>query len=608
MKFVIIVSLFIVNMYASNCIQEYGKYPTLTSMWTIRINNKVDIYGCKVIPIYAFLKDTNNIELMDAIDENPTILEPLFTLFKNKNILELIVKDERLKTILIDNAENKKFLSNMNYLFKKELNTYRINRIRRDSDYLQYFILAAANAKNDKQLMKYYKELQNISVDKIDALAFVSFALGNSYKFDYLLKNFFTLKKNLSSKQLTELVQYPVEFAYFLYPSKEDMNLPYGVNLYEKQKQFQKLIINIYTTAYAHYASSNEDENEMALSIVKNIYPYIVSQPNYNDIQNLLDGLIKEDFISDMYTSDDPCSDKSQDNYANLFGGDNLKDILRFKREQPNLYKELLDSESQSKNIISLFYISNIYNTFSKDKKDIFFNLLNDLGSDKYETSIVLKQLENIKYFDDVVKIWDYNQYVKASDDDLGGMSAPKYKFILTTSSYSQESPSVLDYLLENKIDEAKKSLHYLYGKRISELEDHRFTTKEKTINFANNMSNVIDAGLFVSGFFTFGTGWAALAAKDSAKFAAKKGAKMYAKRLALASRRLINKGVYHSMKARKTIITKLGKSNIKSFEKGLDISDNNFSVFQASMTIGALYFALPNNLEAKELCPKEER
>ena len=79
MKFLIIVSLFIVNMYASNCTQEYSKYPTITSIWTIRINDKVDIYGCKVIPIYAFLKDINNIELMDAIDENPTIFIPLYT-------------------------------------------------------------------------------------------------------------------------------------------------------------------------------------------------------------------------------------------------------------------------------------------------------------------------------------------------------------------------------------------------------------------------------------------------------------------------------------------------------------------------------------------------
>ncbi len=602
MKYLLIASLLIASLFAEDCDEEYSEFPELTGMWSIRIDEKSDIYGCRVIPVYAFLKETNSIELMDAIDEDSTILEPILDLFKHKDILKLIVENDIIKSVLVDNAVNKQFLTNMNYLFNRELNSALMDKIRKKPNYLQYFVLAAINANTKSQLKSYYNRLRNISGDKINTLLFISVSLGDSYQFDYILDNFFTLKKNLSKNQLTEIAQYPEQLAYFLYPSKDDMKL-YGANTQQKQKEFQKLIISIYKDSYDKFISS--DANEMALTVVENIYPYIVENRNYNALEKVFNELISRNFIDDIfrYSSDYPCSDEFKKNFSNLFADNNINNVLKFKNTYPKLYEKLLDSKSGDRNIFSLFYIVNVYHIFKREELEVFNNLLHSLGHDMYANTMILKQLDMMDYFKDIIKLDDYKNYVNASDDDTNGMSAQKYKYILITSSESQDSPAVIDYIALNKNDEAKKVLRNLYSRSIGELERHTFTNAEKTMYWVDKADWALTGISICAAPFTGGASLGYIAVKSSGKTVAKKGIKYYAKKLALGSRKFLNKGISLARKGRKSLSSKVGKSKVKAFSKQLDRLDDRFQIFQGAALGGLLYFALPNDLEAKKIC-----
>ena len=614
LKKIILLSIFVVGINASTCEKEYANHPKLIEEgWSFRIDEKIEKYGCEIIPAYDFLRKFDAIELIDAMDSNPELISEVQKLFKYKKVLGLMTQNQVVKNLLIENANNVQLLKNINYLFAQYLNSAVKKEIISNPVYLNYFILAAANTNDQKEAKKNYKKLKKFSIKGIEVFSFVFGAIGNKYRFSYLLENFITLKKKLSTEQLKQIAQYPEFIAYFLYPSKEEMKI-YGSEqeVYYQQKKFQKLMISIYKDTYKHYQyKKNIDENEMALLTMKYIYPYIVTNRNYYEIEKLFHTLINKGFIDELWNSiGDPCKGKNAEEQFAVFGNDSLNNILRLRKDENNLYHQLLNWQSPNKSIFSLVYVANVYNDFSAKEWKVFKDMIYTLPDDPYSNILVLKMLEKIDYYKNVVRYTNYNNYVQKNEDDASGKSALKYKFILFTSYPSDNDPSAYELILAGNLTAASKELSALYSVSIEELETHNFTLFEQNMEIIDNIDNVLTVASIAAAPFTGGISLSYVAIKQASKMAAKKGVKYYAKKLALKSRKFVNKAIRKARVGRKGLEKVLGgKKKLVSLGDTINKVEDKFSTFTISAMVGGMLFlAIPNDLEAKQICQEEEK
>ncbi len=596
------------SLSAAECSKEYDRYPVLEQEgWSIRIDDKLDEYGCGIIEIYESLRKVDNVLLMDSMDDDPRIIAEIQKLFNNRKVFNLIQENEVVKNILMDNSDNYQLLKNTNYLLDKYLNSAKRKAILKNPIYLNYFILPSANTKDNNKLEEYYRDLNKISVEGLGLFSFIFGAIGDDYQFEYLLENFFTIKDVLSKNQVKEIAQYPEQLAYFLYPSKEDMKL-YGDDVRYEQKQFQELMITIYKSTYDHFQYKQIDENIISLLTMEKIYPYVVDNQNYHELNKLFKVLAARGYIEELWQKvDNICDKKSAEEVFAVFGDNNLNNLLKLQKYENDLYHHLLKSDSQYRSIFSLFYTANVYAKFDHKKWKLFKDLLYGFSSDIYENILVVKELDNIEYFQKIIQQYDYNYFVKANDDDVHGKSSKKYKFILLTSYPSDNDYSPYQYLASGNSKKAKKILDELYGKRIDDLQTHNFTLFEKNMAMIDAIDNTLTVAAIVAVPFTGGISLGYVALKKGATVGAKKGIKLYAKKLALKSRKLLNKSISLARKSRSALHNGIGKKATSSLGKGLGKAEDSFSTFALSAMVGgALFLAIPNDLEAKQICEEK--
>ena len=597
-------------LYAQECGDIYAKFSNAKE-YSIRIEPNIERYGCKVIPLYSYLIQNNYISIMDAIENEQSILENLLSLSDNHYLMKLLNNDQFIQDSLLENTQDKRVFSNLSYLLKTKLNSSKIKSLKKNSFYIQYFTLSAFLAKDKKEAIKFYNKLsKNIEVDKITYFGFLVLALSKDYDSKYLLDNFITLKKSLSKTQLNMIILYPENIIYLLYPPKEDMHL-YGTNIKIKQKRFQKMMIDLYKKAfYSFKASSLEKKNELALKFISLIYPYIVENKNYNRVEKVLSDLIETNLITNIFLANDnnPCSKKLQDSFALLFANDRINELIKFKQRYYSLYEKFLypNEPVENKSIFSLFYVVDVYKKFHYNELKVFDNLLKNFSHNIYANVVVLHQLDNIGYFQKVIKTFDYDRWVQASDDDLNGMSAQKYRYILTTSYPSQSSYTVVDYLLSGNTAKAKDALTKLYAMDIYTLQRHTFTSKEKALYWIDKADWAITGISIAAAPFTGGASLGYLAIKQGAKQGTKVVLKRMARKLAIKSRKLFNKGITLARKGRSSIYKSVGKIRANSFRNSVEKAERHFDIFSTSVGVGsavAFYFLIPTELQSKTLC-----
>ena len=622
--FLLILSLFALSLSAQTCKKEFSKYPSLTENgWSIRIEPQIDLYGCKVVKVFDTLLKENAQGIMDAVDENPELMQEVLKLYKRREFVKLMNKNSVAKELVDSNAANPLFLKNLNYLIQKRYNSANRKKISNDFTYLNYYILPSVNAKTTKELKKYYYTLKKLNLNELKAFTFVYGTIGDSYDFSLLVENFSTLKKKLTPKQLNLIVQYPKFIAYFLYPSKEEMGIEGNDKyIHKKQQQYQKMIISFYKSMYKHnIGQDSESSNIVALLTLEEIQPYVVSHPqNYYEIEKLLLDLSKQDFINQLWAQiEKQCNKKKKEEIFAIFGDNNLNSLLKLKKSENDLYKNLLYSSSNQKSIFSLFYIANVYAKFTPNKWQIFKDLLYTLPTPSYDiyvNSFVLKELDNMGYFDKIIRSREYNKFVENDEDVANGKSTIKYKYILLTSYPSDQDPSAFQYIGSKELSMAQDNLEKLYGLPINELETHNFTTFEKSMSYLNKADWALTGLSIAAAPFTGGTSLLYIAgktaAKQTGKIAAKKGMMWYAKKLSI---KLANKSIKFARAGRKTFYKTIGEKNTRAFGKGLDkianMSDNVDDAFSfATVAAGATtaYFIMPSKIQAKDICQEGDR
>jgi len=597
----------------NKCLKEYMESSETISKYLVRMEDDIDKKGCNVIPIYASIIETNNFDILDELEENDSLMEKLLKIFYiNQNVSDLFFKNSSLKIIILNNSLNEKFIKKFSYILKKELHKKDIYKIKKDANYLNYYILSSFYSKDKSETIKLFKKMKkSISLELLPSFSLILSAVGDEYKFNMLLESFITIQKELSIDAIKGLANYPKYFIYLLYPQKVDLDIGTVSDdrLIEVQKDIQRKALFLYQTMYEQYRyEQGVNQTNYALLSVEYIYPYLLEQENidYDDFLKIFNILIKKDYLVTLFT-EDKCSNKSKENFA-IFGQNNIININRLLKNNQKVFNQLVHNLKNDKHpIFSLFYVANFYNTTTPKEWILFKELLKTLPYDYSYRIAFLKRLEINGYFRNIITQDDYRDIVEAND----GTTYPKYKYILVTPYPSKNDETLFSQILTTDIsdDKLKDSLLVLMKKDTDELSTHTFTTFDKFARGADIVNKIDDTFCviaIVSAPFTGGVSLsyvAISAAKKVAKKSAKKGFNAMMKKVVLKSRKVVNKGIRKVRVVRKTLNGGVaGVKNVKKAGKSIDKTENVVgninSVVQISTVAGSSLYLYLNNSE----------
>jgi len=605
------------------CFKEYTESSEIISNYLVRMEDNIDKQGCKVIPLYASIIETNNFDILDELEENNSLIEKLLTIFYiNSDVANLFFKNSSLKTIILNNSMNVKFIENFAFILKKELHKKDIYQIKKDTNYLNYYILSSFYSKDKRETIKLFKKMKkSISLELLPSFTFILSAISDEYKFDMLLESFIAIQKELSIDAINELANYPKYFIYLLYPQKVDVDIGMVSDdrLREIQKDIQKKALFLYQTMYEQYRyEQGVNQTNYALLSVEYIYPYLLEQESidYDDFVNIFNILIKKDYLVTLFT-EDKCSNKSKENFA-IFGQNNIINVNRLLKNNQKFFNQLVHNLKNDKYpMFSLFYVANFYNNTTPKEWILFKELLRTLPYDYGYRIAFLKRLEVTGYFRNIITKEDYTKRVEAKN----GTAYPKYKYILVTAYPNKDDSSLFEKILTTKIsdNDLKDGLLELIKKDTDELATHTFTTFDKFSRVAEIVDNLDDAIFviaIVSAPFTGGVSLsyvAISASKKAVKKGAKKGFSKMIKKVLLKSRKIVNKGIRKVRVVRKTFNGGVaGVRNVKKAGKAIDKTEGLVEKINDGLEISAvaglsLYLYLNSSKQSvKYICEEE--
>lgn len=503
---------------------------------------------------------------------------------------------------------------------EKALHREDVYKIKQNNNYLNYYILSAYYTKDKKESLKLFTKIKDsISLELLPSFVFILSAIGEEYKFDILLTSFTAIQKELSTDAIKKLANYPKYFIYLLYPQKVDLDIGVISNykLEKIQQDIQKKALFLYQAMYDKYRyRQGINQLDYALLSVEYIYPYLLEQykVNYDDFTNIFNMLIKKGYFITLLTND-KCSNDSKINFA-IFGRNNILNVSNFFRDEQRVANKLFQELKDDKAIFPFFYVVDFYNHANQKEWELFQELLNSLPYEYRKRIAFLKRLEINGYFRNTIEQDDYKDKVFAEN----GTTYPKYKYILTTPYPSQDDPSLFKQILYTNISDTKlkDSLLELIRKDTDELATHTFTTFDKFTRgteILNNIDDTLFVVAIISAPFTGGVSLsyvAISATKKAVKMGAKNGFKAMTKKVALKSRKIVNKGIRKVRQGRKILNGGIaGVKNIKKVGTAINKIENivgkTSNAIKLSVGGTALYLYLNSSeLSVKEICEEK--
>jgi len=555
--------------------------------------------GCEIISVYDNIIESKEFSLLKKIENNSTLEKKMFLLLSKENKLFLLMnKDKTIRDTIIRNCLNNHFIENFIYIVDKKIKNEDKYLIEKDTNYLNYFLLASLYSTNKKEAIELYLELKShISIELIPLFALIVNAIGEDYNFYELIENFSNLQNYLSINSLKELITYPQYFAYFLYPKKEIFykGTISSYQLKKLQQSIQEKVVFLYEEMIEdNRYLKNINQSEYALLTIQYIYPYLLEQSrvDIDDFKLLFSYLVKKEYIFELFEKD-KCSDKTEENFA-VFGQNNIENMIKLLKKEKeftfDLFYKLKDSE---KKMTSLFYIANSYKNLTEQEWIIFKNLLETLPNTFMDKLYFIQRIEQSGYFRNISTQKDYDVEI----DSKYSKKYKKYKYVLLTSYPLQNDQSLFELSLDKNLTDKvlQQSLVDLIGKNKKSLEKHEFTKGEKifgNIEKLETVTTVISIGLVP---FTGGLSLTTVAFKVVIKKGTKKGAKYIKNKIInLIKKKIKNKenlilkkvedNMLEKIRKKVKVVNKTAKKIIKKKEKILN-------------------FFYPNNFKIKQVC-----
>ena len=476
----------------------------------------------KITAIKTFFENKHE-KFLKILEKEPILTKPISFLISNKKLLSTLFQNPEAQNIIYDKNKNKIFFENFNYILKKELGRKELKEIERDKNYLNYAILGSIYANNKSKALKLYKKLKNsISIELIPSFTLVLNSINQEYNINDLIKNFQLLQYELSTEAIDELAKYPEFFAYFLYPSKKELNIEDISNskLYQIQQDIEKRVIFLYKEIFQYYRyKADVNQMEYALLTIENIYPYLLEAYNTNrdEFESLFSILIEKDYISSLFSRTKCFQIKVKERFA-IFGSNNINNMINFIEKESDFNSKIINELDNSINsLMAFFYIANAHKNLSPKEWKIFKELILTLPLSVKEKTFFVQKIEQSGYFRNIIQKDNFDDFIRNKDYGDGN---PKYKFILLTPYPSQKDMTLYEKVLKTNISKQalQQSLVTLISKDKQELEKHEFIMIEKVFGNLNRLDNALTVTSIVLIPFTGGTSLSIIATKIASK------------------------------------------------------------------------------------------
>ncbi len=598
--------LFALNL-EQECEKEFYVYPRIEN-YKLRIEDKFDNYGCKLVTLYILLAQNANYDLMDLIDDKPEILEPLIQISQNPEFLKLLGSNEKFKKMVQNSEIDEDMLMRLLYLWQTEGNRLLLHEVKKNPAYLNYFILSAFYGNSDDKALQNYKRLKRkISVHHLDSFGIVVAYFTNefyNYSFDQLLKDYLVLKNNLTKEEIYVLTEYPQYLSLFFFHNK---------NL-ESFSDYQTEMIFLYKNIFEKY-KYNKNRNAIALRWVDSISPYLINQNgkiNAYQFKIVFSDLIRSDLLISLLEDSegkiDICGSK---NNFTVFGKDGIVRLLNFSKIKKHLFDEFIaDSKMSEAGLFTLIYTVNIYQKFNAQKWLMFETLAFSLGENIYYNISILQRLDQLNYFGIMSRCSDCNSFVKSDSEDLNSRDAKKFEYILFTSANKQNSLSILQVLYDED-EKVKQNIQKLADMPTEDLSEHIFTTGEKLEKWMDRADIALTLASVVVAPVTGGASLAYLAIaaeKKAGTFIVKKGVKVFMKKkgIKMMMKKGANKAIGQARKVRQGLYKNIGEERVKNAYKNLDKVADRVGNFTLAATVGGLLI-FDKDYQPKTICEEQQ-
>ena len=149
------------------CIDEYSQHESIVSKYLIRMEDDIYEQGCSVIPIYASIIESENFEVLDAIEDDPAIMKNLLLLSSNNlELVSFLFQSGTIKEIILNNSLDNVFMSKLIYLLRHKFHDRDFKAIKKNIDYLNYYLLVSLYSKDRYESVDLFEKLQNSNICK----------------------------------------------------------------------------------------------------------------------------------------------------------------------------------------------------------------------------------------------------------------------------------------------------------------------------------------------------------------------------------------------------------------------------------------------------------
>ena len=641
----------ITEQIKASCPNQYSTHENTVNNYSVRMEEYVQKYGCGVIDVYALFAE-NNMEIVETLEGDEFMMAAASEIFMDiPDLIPAIKKDPTVleSILLMAKADENAFIKLKEVI--STMSRFELKRIARNSRYFLY-TLAAMMMANDEATLDEIKHLtrrlkNKVALRDIDTYMFLSIESLKLYPNARVEKRMGYVELTLTTigkKTLRRIQSYKHYLIYFLPPAVSDISESQNLSRTELDK-IQYDYVSLMTFVFDYFAEIKEPE--FGLFMAEMLSGYILDALRYHDnsskeIREYLHYQFSSDLFCALFNDYDPCNQDIKERMNAFFvmyspTNKNNRELLSEVKGNLGLiakwfcsggknYMDSVQPDKWRRFILTMCYLPAIRLKLNENQVNMFDDLLLNLSEDFVTNGLfVISLFQKIDYFKWISEETDAFAMINSNPDDSMGCSAKKFKYILLTS-YPKDGDLSLFARFANEQKVPRSGFQQLMHMNKVELEEHNFTSAEKKWALfeksINTADNVISVASIVAVPFTAGASTAVvamMAARKSAKIAAKKTYKTLARRGLKSGHRLVNLGSKESRKvawreARELtgFAVKRGRINLReeSIKKTIRKTGNYMEgvwLTHLAVVEGAEYFLSQTIVDSgmKDLCPE---
>ena len=496
----------------NECPREYDLYKSAVTEFAIRMKPNVGQCGCDVVGLYYALS-RNSMELVAQLEEDAELMQSAARVFGiSEELTEALGNaPEAVSTLTILAEHDPRLFQKLSDALSLFSRSDR-KKLSKNPNYILYYLLAAAMADAQgsgiaSMVKRLKRRIAPGAMDVFSLLYTQTFSVYPHADTDYRFSAADATLGKLGMKNVRAVRPYKAHLALFLPPTEKE--IPESQNLNKTEyEQLKEDHINLLVRVSQNI--SDKYGLPYGLKVVEHIAPHLMDALRFHNNKNQIGAYLDHESESRLFEEvlkNGVCQSGSGDGRLESFFSmyspyskkgeplagtkGNLGLIAKWFAEG-NLQKYIAKADNLENYICSMAFLPRIFAESDPGQEKVFDDLLFSLSESPGLNGLFIAALYNkTNYFRWLRNSPNAFSAVVHNPDAAYGRTAPKYKYILTTSYPEDKSGAILHSFDGEHI--SASALNHLMYMDIDKLEEHNFTEKERDMALAGTVIDVAD-------------------------------------------------------------------------------------------------------------------